>query len=125
MKPQASFLGRIFNASIYSAHGVYAAFKEEAAFRQVLGLSLFLIVILLILPFSTIERVILIIPLGISIITELLNSAIENVVDLASPDIHPLAKKAKDMGSAAQMAALILIFVVWSLVLWNHFKGSF
>lgn len=121
MKPQASFLGRILNACKYSAHGLCATFKDEAAFRQILFLSLFLLVLLWILPLSMMERGVLLIPLGISIITELLNSAIENIVDLASPDIHPLAKKAKDMGSAAQMMALILIFVVWSLVLWNHF----
>ena len=75
-----------------------------------------------VLPLSSVERALWILPIGVSWITELLNSAIENVVDLASPDLHPLAKKAKDMGSAAQFVALTLMLLVWAMILWGHYQ---
>lgn len=84
-------------------------------------LALTLILIAFALPLSGVERILLIFPLGLSIIVELLNSAIENVVDLTSPEIHPLAKKAKDMGSAAQLVALCLIVLTWAIVLQDNF----
>ena len=115
------FFNRLENAFQYSFHGYRATFKEEAAFRQIILLVLVLSVVAGVLSISPVERALLIIPLGISVIVELLNSAIENVVNLASPKLHPFAKKAKDMGSAAQLTALVLIGVVWIMVLWNHF----
>ena len=121
MGPQNRFFKRLKNAFQYSFHGYRVAFTEEAAFRQIILLLIVLSVVASILPLSMIERVLLIIPLGISVIVELLNSAIENVVDLVSPNLHPFAKKAKDMGSAAQLTALILLGVVWIMVLWSHF----
>ena len=114
-------LRRIVNAFRYSCEGYKAAFKDEAAFRQVLLLAIVLVIVAFILPLSALERVILILPLFVSLIVELLNSAIENIVDLASPGIHPLAKKAKDMGSAAQLTALILIVLTWCVVLIGRF----
>lgn len=117
-KPQP-FFTRIKGAFKYSCDGYAAAFKDEAAFRQILLLAVCLIIVACLLPLTAFERLILILPLLVSIIVELLNSAIENVVDLASPGLHPLAKKAKDMGSAAQLTALILIIIVWVTVLWR------
>lgn len=114
-------LRRLLNAFGYSCQGLRAAFKDEAAFRQVLLLVVVLIIIAFILPLSALERVLLILPLFVSLIVELLNSAIENVVDLASPEFHPLAKKAKDMGSAAQLAALTLVSLTWCVVLITRF----
>lgn len=114
-------LRRIVNAFRYSCEGYKAAFKDEAAFRQVLILAVVLVIAAFILPLSAKERIILILPLFISLIVELLNSAIENIVDLASPGIHPLAKKAKDMGSAAQLTALVLIALTWCVVLIGRF----
>lgn len=114
-------LRRVVNAFRYSCDGYKATFKDEAAFRQVLVLAVVLIIVACILPLTAFERAILIIPLFLSLVVELLNSAIENVVDLVSPDFHPLAKKAKDMGSAAQLTALILIAAVWCLVLAARF----
>ena len=119
--PKVSHPRRILNAFIYSCDGYKAAFKDEAAFRQVVLLVIVLIVVAFVLPLSAGERVILILPLFVSLIVELLNSAIENVVDLVSPGIHPMAKKAKDMGSAAQLTALILIVVVWCVILIGRF----
>lgn len=114
-------LRRFVNAFRYSCAGYKAAFKDEAAFKQVLVLAIVLIIVACVLPLTALERAILIIPLFISLMVELLNSAVENVVDLISPDFHPLAKKAKDMGSAAQLTALILIIVVWCAVILGRF----
>ena len=114
-------LRRIINAFRYSCDGYKAAFKDEAAFRQIFFLTIILVIVACLLPLTAIERIILILPLFISIVVELLNSAIENIVDLASPNIHPLAKKAKDMGSAAQLTMLFVIFLVWCLVLIGRF----
>lgn len=113
---------RLTSAFGFSLDGVKAAWKEEAAFRQVVvlgGIGLFLA---LCLPMTQWQRALWILPIGISWITELLNSSIENIVDLVSPEFHPLAKKAKDMGSAAQMFALTLLAVVWLLILLDIYR---
>lgn len=120
-KEKINILRRLKNALHYSCQGYAAAFKDEPAFRQVLALAAVLIIAAFILPLTFGERALLILPLFTSVIVELLNSAIENIVDLASPGIHPLAKKAKDMGSAAQLTALVLIALVWCLVLIGRF----
>ena len=120
-KQHVGHLRRVINAFRYSCDGLKAAFKDEAAFRQVVLLAVCLCIAACLLPFSFYERVILIIPLFISLVVELLNSAIENVVDMTSPNFHPLAKKAKDMGSAAQLVALVLIILIWCMVLWERF----
>lgn len=112
---------RLFSAFGFSKAGFWAAWQEELAFRQVVIVAIVLTVVAFVLPLSGVERALLIFPLGLSIMVELLNSAIENVVDLASPDIHPLAKKAKDMGSAAQLIALCWIAITWAIVLLDHF----
>ena len=111
---------RMLSAFHFSRAGLQAAWREELAFRQVVMLGIIGIGALFFLPFTMVERVMWILPIGISWVTELLNSAIENVVDRCSPDIHPLAKKAKDMGSAAQLMAMILLFGIWGMLLWSH-----
>ena len=112
---------RLFSAFGFSKAGFWAAWQEELAFRQVVVVAILLTIVAFVLPLSGVERALLIFPLGLSVIVELLNSAIENVVDLASPDIHPLAKKAKDMGSAAHLIALCCIVVTWAVILWDKF----
>ena len=67
------------------------------------------------------DRVLLALVLVVALLVELLNSAIENVVDRISPELHPLSKKAKDMGSAAQFTAQICILVVWGTYLIGRF----
>ena len=103
----------IKDASRYSAAGFLAAFQDEVAFRLVLAETLILLPIAFIIGPTFTTTIILIIPLFISIIVELLNSAIENTLDRISLEIHPLTKKAKDMGSAAQCTAQILLILVW------------
>ncbi len=110
-------LKRILNATGYSFAGLRAAFVGEAAFRQLVLINLLLIPLAFVVDVSRGERALLIGVCLILLIVELLNSAIEAVVDRISLDFHPLSKNAKDMGSAAQFVALTLIAVVWGLIL--------
>lgn len=110
-------LGRILNAAGYSLDGLLAAFKGEAAFRQLTLLNLVMVPLAFVLDVSRAERAMLIAVLLLALIVELLNSAIEAAIDRISYSLHPLSKQAKDMGSAAQLVALTLIFTVWSVIL--------
>ncbi|HCO07089.1 MAG TPA: diacylglycerol kinase [Acinetobacter ursingii] len=110
---------RILNATSYSISGFKAAFKLEAAFRQIILLNIVLLLVNFSLDFSPVERILLIGVGFIAIIVELFNSAIEAVVDRISLEKHELSKNAKDMGSAAQFVALSLIAITWLIVLWG------
>lgn len=110
-------LGRILNAAGYSLDGLLAAFKGEAAFRQLMLLNLVMIPLAFLLDVSRAERAMMIAVLLLALIVELLNSAIEAAIDRISYALHPLSKQAKDMGSAAQLVALTLIFTVWAVIL--------
>ncbi len=107
-------------ATKYSLDGLAAAFKDEVAFRIVLGQAAFMLLIAFYFPLTYTERSFLLLCAGISVIVELLNSAIENIVDLVTSDWNILAKKAKDMGSAAQFAALVLLYGQLVLILLNR-----
>lgn len=110
---------RLWSAFHFSKDGIKAAWNDEAAFRQVIIVGIVGIIASLFLPLTTLERILWIMPVLISWIVELLNSAIENIVDLCSPELNPFAKKAKDMGSAAQLMACSLIVIVWASLLWQ------
>lgn len=110
-------LTRIFHTLIYSRDGFWAAVRGEAAFRQLLVLHGVLMVAGLTLELGLAERAVLLAVSFISLLVELLNSAIEAVVDRISLDIHPLSKNAKDMGSAAQSVALLMVAAVWAVIL--------
>lgn len=110
-------LTRIFHTLIYSRDGFRAAVRGEAAFRQLLVLHGVLMVAGLTLDLGLAERAVLLAVSFISLLVELLNSAIEAVVDRISLDIHPLSKNAKDMGSAAQSVALLMVAAVWAVIL--------
>lgn len=110
-------LTRIRNAAGYSWAGLNAAFRHEDAFRQEVFLALLLIPLAVYLGENGIERALMIgAVLGV-LVVELLNSAIEAALDRISLEHHLLIKRAKDMGSAAVMIALITVVVVWGLVL--------
>lgn len=106
-------LVRLRNALRYSLDGYRAAWKDEQAFRQIVCLCGPGLILAVLLCRTWTEGILLILPLALAVVVELCNSAIENVVDRISPEWHPLAKKAKDMGSAAQLTAQILIALVW------------
>ncbi|MFN3750206.1 MAG: diacylglycerol kinase [Thiobacillus sp.] len=110
-------LARIVNAAAYSWAGLQAAFRHEDAFRQEVFLLVVLVPLALHLGDTAIERVLMIGALLLVLIVELLNSAVEAAVDRISLEHHELIKRAKDMGSAAVMVALINVVVVWGLVL--------
>ena len=110
-------LKRILNATGYSISGFKAAYKNEAAFRQIVLINLILIPISFFLDVTRSEHVLLIIVCLFAMIVELFNSAIEAVVDRVSLEKHQLSKNAKDMGSAAQFVALSIIAITWLFIL--------
>lgn len=110
-------LRRIWNAFWNSLEGFRAAFRHEDAFRQEVLLAAILIPLALWLDVSHISKALMIVSVLLVIIVELINSAIEATVDRISLDKHDLAKRAKDIGSAAVLASLANLVAVWSLVL--------
>ena len=108
---------RIIKAAGYSRAGFIAAFRNEAAFRQILALVAVGVPLGLWLGTTGVERALLVGSLFLLVIVELLNSAIEAVVDRVGLEQHELSGRAKDMGSAAQFTALLAAAVVWLLVL--------
>lgn len=112
-------LPRLMNAMGYSFEGFKAAFKHEDAFRQEVFLTVVLIPLALYLEQETLHRVLMIASLFLVLIVELLNSAVEAVVDRVSIERHALAKRAKDIGSAAVFVALANVVVTWGLILFT------
>ena len=110
-------LKRIVNATTYSISGFKSAFRNEAAFRQIILINIILIPLSFFLKVTPVEQALMIIVCLLSIIVELFNSAIEAVVDRISLDKHELSKNAKDMGSAAQFVSLVIILVTWLIIL--------
>ena len=110
-------LARIFDATGYSLAGLRAAYRGEAAFRQLLWLNLLLLPLACLVDVGHTERALLMLVPLLALVVELLNSAIEAVVDRISLNLHPLSKQAKDMGSAAQMVALLMIALTWAIIL--------
>ena len=110
-------LRRLFNAFGYSADGFKAAYKHEDDFRQEVLLSVILTPLAFYLGNNAIEIALMVASVLLVLIVELLNSAIEAVVDRVSIERHELAKRAKDIGSAAVFIALLVVVVVWCLVL--------
>lgn len=110
-------LKRIWKALFYSFDGLSAAFKHEDAFRQEVLLTNILIPAALLLPASGVGKALMVASVLLVLIVELLNSAIEAAVDRISLENHQLAKRAKDIGSAAVLLSLINVPVVWLLVL--------
>ena len=110
-------LRRLINAAGYSAAGLRAAFRHEDAFRQEVVAALVLIPLALWLGNSGSERALLCFSVLAVLIVELLNSAVEATVDRISLENHQLAKRAKDIGSAAVMVALSSALLVWIIIL--------
>ena len=112
-------LKRIWNALFYSLDGFAAAFKHEDAFRLEMLLALILIPLALHMHVGGTGRALLVASVLLVLIVELLNTAIEAATDRISLDDHVLAKRAKDMASAAVMLSLINVPAVWLLVLFG------
>lgn len=116
MKPGATGIKRIIDATGYSWKGLRATLKHESAFRQELFLCMVLVPVAIWLGPTAVEMSLLIGSLLLVLIVEILNSAIEAVVDRIGNEHHELAGRAKDMGSAAVMLALLNVFVIWGLI---------
>jgi diacylglycerol kinase (ATP) len=112
---------RVWKAFFYSYRGLSAAYRNEAAFRQELWLAVVLIPIGIWLGTTGVERALLVGSLLLVLIVELLNSAVEAVVDRVGLERHALSGLAKDIGSAAVLIALLNVIVLWALVLWPHY----
>lgn len=126
MEPVSEFksksgLKRIMSAFFYSMDGLKSAWKHEHAFRQELVVFVVATIVALLLRVSAFEKLVLIAVMVLVLIVELINSAIEAVVDRVSLERHPLSKNAKDFGSAAVLLASLLAAATWTVVLFNRF----
>lgn len=115
--------GRVIRALGYSLQGLRAAYKKESAFRQELILAAVLVPCGLWLGRNGVERALLIGSVLLVLIVELLNSSVEATVDRIGAEPHKLSGRAKDMGSAAVLIALLLLTATWGLILYDRFGG--
>ena len=107
----------IFKNSMYAVNGLVHAIKTEISFKLELFFGFFILIAIYFLPIELHYKLILLSTLFLIFIVELLNSAIENVVDLVTKEIHPLAKTAKDMGATAVLFSVILHILCWLFIL--------
>jgi diacylglycerol kinase (ATP) len=126
MDPKSEFKGkrgwqRIVTATANTVDGLVAAWQNEAAFRQEFVAVAAGTICALLLKISAFEKLVLIGVLVLVLIVELINSALEAVVDRISLERHPLSKNAKDFGSAAVALAIGLAVAAWAVVLYNRF----
>ncbi|NIH12132.1 MAG: diacylglycerol kinase [Serratia symbiotica] len=121
MANQATSLTRIIKAAGYSYKGLAAVWRHEAAFRQELVVAMLAIILAIWLNVGAIARILLIGSLVLVLIVEILNSAIEAVIDRVGSEYHELSGRAKDMGAAAVLLAIVLALFVWGSILLQHF----
>ena len=112
-------LVRIWNALFYSLAGLAAAFRHEDSFRQEVLIAAILVPTALLLPASGPGKALMIASVLLVLVVELLNSAVEAAVDRISLENHLLAKRAKDIGSAAVFISIVNVAAVWLLVLFG------
>jgi diacylglycerol kinase (ATP) len=116
LPPKRSGVLRALFAFKYSCNGILATLRSESAFRQEVAGAVVLIPIAIVVPVGPVERVALIASVLLVLVVELLNSAIEAVVDRISLERHELSQRAKDCGSAAVMLALVICVLTWGLI---------
>ena len=115
-------MARLVDATRYSIRGLTSAWRNETAFRQELVTIVVLLPVALWLGNSAIQRALLVLSALMILIVELINSAIEATVDRIGPEAHPLAARAKDMGSAAVLVTLIAAAAVWVFIAWERWS---
>jgi diacylglycerol kinase (ATP) len=120
-KPGNTGLRRVVNALFYSVAGLRSAWRSEPAFRQECIAVIVLVPIAVWLGRNSVERALLLSSCVLVLIVELVNTAIESVVDRVSTDHHELSGRAKDAGSAAVFMSIALATLVWALVAWDRF----
>ncbi len=111
---------RLCHATNYSLNGLRACFRSEEAFRVEVFLASLMVPAAFWLGQSAVERLLLVLVVGLVLIVELLNSAVEKAVDHVSTDFHPLAGQAKDMGSAAVLVSMLLCGATWATLIWQN-----
>lgn len=118
MKGRELFQRRIIRSAKYSLQGLLLTWKEEEAFRVEMILALVLVPLGIYLGETRVEKALLLGSVVFVLIVELMNSAVESVVNRVGTEQHELSGRAKDQGSAAVLLSLVLVLVVWALVLW-------
>ncbi|UTV30705.1 diacylglycerol kinase [Photobacterium atrarenae] len=117
MKPGETGLKRVYDATCYSIQGLKAAWKYEEAFRMEVWIMVLVIPATFFLPVTKLEQLALVASLVLVLIVELLNSAVEAVVDRVGDDYHALSGRAKDIGSAAVFVSMLLAGLIWAVIL--------
>ncbi|CFW14495.1 MULTISPECIES: diacylglycerol kinase [Vibrio] len=120
-KPGTTGFRRVINATGYSWQGLKAAFQHEAAIRQELALLVIAAGVLCLLGLPILERLLMFSSVVLVLIVELINSAIEAVVDRVGAERHELSGRAKDIGSAAVMVSLLLAGLIWGSLLYAYY----
>ena len=115
---------RIIKAAGYSWQGIKAAYKYEAAFRQETWLALVLIPLAIYVAENTTQLALMISSVLLLMLVEILNSAVEAVVDRFGDELHELSGRAKDMASAAVTFSLLIMLLIWGLMLWEIFSHA-
>ena len=118
-----SLFGHIKNAFIYTFAGLKAAWKNELAFRGEIVVAIVMVPLALWLGRTAVERALLIASILLILVTELVNSALEAVVDRIGPERHELSKRAKDMGSAAAFISMVAAALVWLIIIIDRFAN--
>lgn len=121
MKSPYKGIDRIIHAFQYSWDGLVATFKSESAFRQDLLLCLIAFVLQFFIDVPFVSHVLMVFSLIFIIIAELINTAIETIIDRISPDKNQLSKKAKDIGSAIVMITIISVIVLWIALIYHGY----
>jgi diacylglycerol kinase (ATP) len=109
----------IFNNSRYALEGLVHAIKTETSFKIELAFAFIFFPLIYFLPFILVYKLVLIVTFVMILIVELLNSAIENVVDLVTLEKHPLAKAAKDIGATAVLFSVLLHLLCWGVIIFE------
>jgi diacylglycerol kinase (ATP) len=115
-KPGYTGFMRVVKATEYSANGLREAWRHESAFRQECTIGLILLPFAFVVGATLVQTALLIAVCVLVLITELLNSAVEAAVDRSGEEVDELARRAKDMGSAAVALSLALVWITWGLV---------
>lgn len=112
-------LGHVFHGMRYAWQGLQAAWQHEDAFRQEVLVAIAALAVVWFCPVSVLGKAVMVLCLFLVLLVELINSALEAAVDHTSLERHPLAKRAKDIASAAVLLSIVNALVVWGILLFN------
>jgi len=122
-KPGGTGIRKLINSTRYSWWGVRSAWKNEEAFRLECCLAAVMIPLSFVIGENLTHSLLMMISVTLVILAEIINTALESVVDRISSEQHPLAGQAKDLGSAAVFLSLLVAATVWLLSLWQFFTS--